>query len=230
MTDLEHQPSADSLLRGFAALGTDALHEPPVPATQVSPMTGPATRERVPLGESLPRTIEPDGGDIPVALTALADGNRPAAFDIERYQQVLGDELRKLRRKRGWTRKQLNACLQSEISLQTLATYELGTRHCSVTRLVELCRAMDELPHDLLAKVHQRVFVDEPGQIRANLRVLAGAEDQRLLPLRRWAADRLDQPNAQNEVLLDTTALDRMAELCDLPTTDLIATLRHLEA
>ena len=151
-------------------------------------------------------------------------------IDAEDYQRILGDELRKLRRSRGWTRKELNEHLQSEISLQTLATYELGTRQCSVVRLVELCLAMDELPQNLLAKVHRRVFTDEPGRVRVSLpRVIADASPE-LLPLRRWAEDRLrtagDQ--AEAEVALDLPALERMAELCELPVVDLITRLRKL--
>ncbi|MDQ7805017.1 helix-turn-helix domain-containing protein [Amycolatopsis sp. A133] len=150
-------------------------------------------------------------------------------IDGEEYQRVLGDELRKLRRSRGWTRKELNQHLQSEISLQTLATYELGTRQCSVVRLVELCVAMDELPQDLLAKVHRRVFVDEPGRVRVDLRKLVADASPDLLPLRRWAEDRLRHAVEQggSEIALDLPALERMAELCRLPTVDLIAHLRR---
>ncbi|MGH3950246.1 MAG: helix-turn-helix domain-containing protein, partial [Pseudonocardiaceae bacterium] len=79
-------------------------------------------------------------------------------FDVETYQRVLGDELRKARKRRGWTRKELNNNLQSDISLQTLATYELGTRQCSVVRLAEICTAMGEQPQEVLARVHTRVF------------------------------------------------------------------------
>ncbi len=92
-------------------------------------------------------------------------------LDTATYQRVLGDELRRLRKQRGWTRRDLNRRLQSDISLQTLATYELGTRQCSVVRLVEICLALDEVPHELLARVHQRVFSDSPvGRIRIDLR------------------------------------------------------------
>lgn len=149
-------------------------------------------------------------------------------IDAEDYQRVLGDELRKLRRSRGWTRKELNQHLQSEISLQTLATYELGTRQCSVVRLVELCIAMDELPQDLIAKVHRRVFVDEPGRVRVDLRSVVIGAPPELLPLRRWAEDRLRRANENGpaEVSLDLPALERMAELCGLPTVDLIGKLR----
>ncbi|WP_326838036.1 helix-turn-helix domain-containing protein [Amycolatopsis rhabdoformis] len=161
-------------------------------------------------------------------------------IDAEHYQRILGDELRKLRRRRGWTRKELNTHLQSEISLQTLATYELGTRQCSVVRLVELCVAMDELPQDLLAKVHRRVFVEEPGRVRVDLQRVVAEASPELLPLRRWAEDRLRRTDqgpgsapagtglGSAEVSLDLPALERMAELCDLPVVDLISHLRKL--
>lgn len=149
-------------------------------------------------------------------------------IDSDLYQRVLGEELRKLRRLRGWTRKELNQHLQSDISLQTLATYELGTRQCSVVRLVELCLAMDELPQDLLAKVHQRVFADEPGKIRLDLTGIVADRQSELLPLRRWAEDRLRQPGTLREVQLDQPAVERMAELCGISPADLLARLRAI--
>jgi transcriptional regulator with XRE-family HTH domain len=152
-------------------------------------------------------------------------------LDTATYQRVLGDELRRLRKQRGWTRRDLNRRLQSDISLQTLATYELGTRQCSVVRLVEICLALDEVPHNLLSRVHQRVFSDSPvGRIRIDLRRIARDEQAALLPLRRWAQGRLTENNghAPPEVSLDITALERMAELCGMQTVDLIASLRRI--
>ncbi|HVV13912.1 helix-turn-helix domain-containing protein [Amycolatopsis sp.] len=151
-------------------------------------------------------------------------------IDSDVYQRVLGEELRKLRRRRGWTRKELNQHLQSDISLQTLATYELGTRQCSVVRLVELCLAMDELPQDLLARVHRRVFTDEPGKVRLDLARIVADHQVELLPLRRWADDRMRQAAGATEVQLDRPALERMAELCGIPVTDLMTRLRTMSA
>lgn len=148
-------------------------------------------------------------------------------IDADAYQRVLGDELRKLRKRRGWTRKELNQRLQSEISLQTLATYELGTRHCSVVRLVELCVAMEEPPQDLLARVHHRVFGDDPGQVRVNLARVAEDDSPELSPLRRWAEDRLRQSSSP-EIQLDRSALERMAELCGMPIQQLLSRLAEL--
>ena len=151
-------------------------------------------------------------------------------LDTANYQRVLGDELRRLRKQRGWTRRDLNRRLQSDISLQTLATYELGTRQCSVVRLVEICLALDEVPHELMARVHQRVFSDSPvGRIRIDLRKVVRDAQPELLPLRRWAKGRLTELNGTPgsvEVSLDISALERMAELCGLETVELIARLR----
>ncbi|TCO62512.1 helix-turn-helix domain-containing protein [Actinocrispum wychmicini] len=152
-------------------------------------------------------------------------------FDVAVYQRVLGDEIRRLRKKRGLTRKQLNRRLQSEISLQTLATYELGTRQCSVVRFVEICVALDEQPHELIARVHERVFTDSPrGRVRLDLRQVVRDDHEELLPLRRWARGRLDTyPNANAaEVHLDFAALEQLASLCGLDTVELIALLRRI--
>ncbi|HEX6358565.1 helix-turn-helix transcriptional regulator [Actinophytocola sp.] len=152
-------------------------------------------------------------------------------LDIATYQRVLGDELRRLRKQRGWTRRDLNHRLQSDISLQTLATYELGTRQCSVVRLVEICLALDEVPHEVLARVHQRVFLDAPvGRIRIDLRKVARDSQPELLPLRRWAKGKLAEFNGHQaaEVSLDISALERMAELCGLETVELIGRLRTI--
>ncbi|MFQ6272355.1 helix-turn-helix domain-containing protein [Kutzneria viridogrisea] len=149
-------------------------------------------------------------------------------IDPMTYQRVLGDELRKLRKQRGWTRKVLQGKLQTEVSLQTLATYELGTRQCSVVRLAEICLAMDALPHDVLAKVHGRIFSDSPGEhVRLDLARVAEDTQPDLLPLRRWARDRLRATGARNaEVQLDLPALEQMAELCGLDTVELLSRLR----
>lgn len=154
-------------------------------------------------------------------------------MDVTTYQRVLGDEIRRLRKRRGLTRKQLNKRLQSDISLQTLATYELGTRQCTVPRFVEICLALDEMPHELMARVHERVFADAPrGRIRVDLRKVAADPQPDLLPLHRWAKGRLAQvrPTSSAEVQLDLAALEQMAELCGVETVELIRRLRQLGA
>lgn len=151
-------------------------------------------------------------------------------IDSDLYQQVLGDELRKLRKKRGWTRKQLNHNLQSDISLQTLATYELGTRQCSVVRLAEICVALGEQPHEVLERVDKALFVGSPGEVHIDLVKVVDSTQPELLPLRRWAADRLSQAStpAASEISLNLPAIERMAELCGVQTHELMDHLREM--
>lgn len=153
-------------------------------------------------------------------------------IDVVTYQRVLGEEIRKLRKRRGWTRKELNQHLQSDISLQTLATYELGTRQCSVVRLVEICLALGELPHQLLARVHERVFSETPtGRVRLDLIAIVRDQQTELQPLRRWAQDKLAQQGPLQEspeIHLDISALEHMAQLCGIDTVDLVGRLRRL--
>ncbi|MQA12476.1 MAG: helix-turn-helix domain-containing protein [Pseudonocardiaceae bacterium] len=162
-----------------------------------------------------------------------AEGQRAVQIDVVTYQRILGEEIRKLRKRRGWTRKELNQHLQSDISLQTLATYELGTRQCSVIRLVEICLALGELPHELLARVHERVFTETPtDRVRIDLLAIVRDQQEELLPLRRWARDRLahqESFHATTEIQLDIGALEQMAQLCGLDTVELISKLRRLD-
>lgn len=155
-------------------------------------------------------------------------------LDPDEYQHVLGEELRELRNRKGWTRKDLSERLDSEISQQTLATYELGTRHCSVVRLVELCLAMGEQPQELLARVQRRLFPQQPGGVRVSLRALTELDGAEFAPLRRWSLGRLHQAStyadesATDAVLLDPHALHWLAQLCGMDATQLATRLRDL--
>lgn len=152
-----------------------------------------------------------------------------SAHDV--FARALGDEIRQARKARGWTRKQLQARLSTEVSVQTLGTYELGTRQCSVARLAELCQAMNILPHDLLARVYEHTTMhDENEKLLVDLdRVLRDRQPE-LTPLRRWARQRLDQAelNQPHTVRFNLAALDRLAELCGVTVVGLIGQLQEL--
>lgn len=145
------------------------------------------------------------------------------------YQALLGDELKSLRKKHGWTRKDLCARLPRELSLQTIATYENGTRTCSVARLATLCRALGARPQDVIARVEQRLYLDiddESGMLRLDLDAVARTTDPRLVPLRRWAADRVG--GSPGEVLLPPSAVQPLAELCGVSLRTLVQQLDEL--
>jgi transcriptional regulator with XRE-family HTH domain len=156
----------------------------------------------------------------------------PAGYvDPATYQRVVGDELRRVRLRRGWTRRQLRERLRADISLQTLATYELGTRSCSIHGLAELCLALDIPPHEVLARAHQRLTdqaaYDSGRRLRLDLVAAADVELPELAPLRAWATQYLAGASQQTRTVpVDRAALDRLAEVCRLDTAGLLAQLR----
>lgn len=70
---------------------------------------------------------------------------------------VLGDELQAVRKRKKWTRRDLQRRLPFDVSLQTIATWELGTRHISAERLVLVCDALGEPAEELIARARMRV-------------------------------------------------------------------------
>ncbi|WP_329056215.1 helix-turn-helix domain-containing protein [Amycolatopsis sp. NBC_01488] len=125
----------------------------------------------MPVPSPVPRSVADVGGD---------------GFD-QAYRRCLGNELRLLRRSRGYTRQQLVDRLGSLIAVQTLATYELGTRHCSVVRLAQVCGALGEDAPTLLARVSQRMASGTPWVVTVDLRAVSADRSPALRGLRRWA-------------------------------------------
>ncbi|MPZ85469.1 MAG: helix-turn-helix domain-containing protein [Actinophytocola sp.] len=151
----------------------------------------------------------------------------------EMIQRVLGDELRNERKGLGWTRRDLAAALGQDISLQTLATYELGTRQCGVVRLWELTEALKTSLPELWSRVMDRI--GDEGQVSGltiDLQAAAKTTLAKLGPLARWAKTCLRTlPDGQQPVVrLDRAALESMAELCGTDTTDLVHRLQDRRA
>lgn len=151
---------------------------------------------------------------------------------IERQSETvscaLGGELRTLRNHRGWTRRDLLTRAKLPISLQTLATYELGTRQCTVTRLWELSEALEEPMDRLVMRVMQRIGEREISGLIIDLRAAARTTAINLGPLRAWARVRLNSlPGVQDPVAqLGRAALEALAELCAIDMAELVRRLR----
>ena len=144
------------------------------------------------------------------------------------YQRAVGHELRALRRSRKLSLRNLLPLLPSDITPQTVAAYEQGVRNCSVTRFAEICRALGEPPHHVLARVEQRVHPTEPvhedaGAVTINLAHVVAYSDPRLLPLRRWAGELLREDPERTHATLTPSALAALAELCDTTPEDVAA-------
>ncbi|WP_084794808.1 helix-turn-helix domain-containing protein [Actinokineospora bangkokensis] len=143
------------------------------------------------------------------------------------YQRALGRELQQMRMRRRWTRAQLVRRLPVELSAQALASYETGTRSCTVVRFVELCMALETSPHDLLERVHDQVSRDDhPASLKVDLTRLALDDRQPLAPARRWAAAEVGR-QAGGSRDLDLSALESLAALCGLPVVELVRMLRQ---
>ncbi|MEV6623053.1 helix-turn-helix transcriptional regulator [Amycolatopsis sp. NPDC051106] len=125
----------------------------------------------MPVPYPVPRSVADVGGD---------------GFD-QAYRRCLGNELRLLRRSRGCTRQQLVDRLGSLIAVQTLATYELGTRHCSVVRLAQVCGALGEDVPTLLARVSRRMASAVAWTVTLDLRAVSTDRSPALRGLRQWA-------------------------------------------
>src|SRR5690606_6184629 len=82
---------------------------------------------------------------------------------------------------------------------------------------------------NLLARVHNRLFAHENGQVRVNLADVVADEQPELLPLRRWARGRL-AAGGSADVRFDRTTLEQLAARCGLRTEELLTRLTKLPA
>jgi transcriptional regulator with XRE-family HTH domain len=159
----------------------------------------------------------------------------PTGEQLDTFARVLGDEIRTLRKAHRWTRKQLQARLNpdDEVSLQTLATYELGTRRMTVERLIEVCAALDHPPDQLLRRAATRAFAEsDDDSIEVDLSTLARTADPQLAPLQRWAALRINQ-SADGKLAtekLEPSAIAALASLAGVTIQRLATVLHELRA
>ncbi|OXM44127.1 helix-turn-helix domain-containing protein [Amycolatopsis alba] len=161
--------------------------------------------------------------------------NTPTSEQLDQFAHALGDTLRAARRERGWTRKQMRAamCTDDDLSLQTLASYELGTRRISVERLIEVCAVLKRQPDELLRRATTLAFSGHYGtRINIDLLSLAHTADPRLRPLQRWAQVRVQQSTPERVLVeeLDATALSAMADIAGTTVYDLVHALRGISS
>lgn len=156
----------------------------------------------------------------------------PEPLDSALLLRVLGAELRAARKRRGWIRRDVQARLVPEVSLQTLATYELGTRGISVVRFVEVCDVLEESAPALLGRSLQLTRGDRPELLPVDLSAVIRSERvASLTPLWRWAVLRLQGHSHEGDkplVYLSQAALEQLAELCGLTPAELLLVLREL--
>jgi transcriptional regulator with XRE-family HTH domain len=108
--------------------------------------------------------------------------------------RTLGEELRRAREAKGWTRAQMVGLLPSGIGDRTLLSYEHGTRHLSVLRLVELSHALGNSAPSLLNQALQRARVHLQNLVlQIDLRLLLTDKSDAFRPMFQWARNKLNE-------------------------------------
>ena len=155
-----------------------------------------------------------------------------------RFRVLLGEELRRLRERRCWTLRQLHRRLGLDVSIETIATWERGTRRCSAVCVWQVCEVFEEPVDELFGRVLRRLnepeghgLENEPEQhgLKIDLRSVASITSSELGPLQRWAKLKLDAYSgaARYTVVFTSSTLDRMTQLCRLETAEFVELLRQ---
>lgn len=118
--------------------------------------------------------------------------NRYPNYDVA-LAEALGQELKRVRERRGLHRADVIRQLEAGIHAQTLATYENGRNSLDLVRLTELCRVLRVSAPELIARVMQLCQRDlDLIGLEVNLaRVAEMTDDPSLLKVRQWARELL---------------------------------------
>lgn len=156
------------------------------------------------------------------------------------YARYLGVELRLARQRRGWTRDQVVervlAATGVPLSRQALASYELGTRACTVVRLHQICAALAVDVSTVLtamaahAERSRRWGRPDVDGVLVDLDKLATSTGHRLSPIRAWARSLLDSGqfhvvDGRRTWRLTGGTFDPLSTLCDMPPGRLLLLL-----
>lgn len=107
--------------------------------------------------------------------------------------RALGDELRRAREARGWSRALFVKRLPSQIGDRTLLAYEHGLRQLTVLRLLELSEALEVPASVIVAQALQRARLYLHNiTVRVDLRHLLQDNNMHYRPLFSWARNRLN--------------------------------------
>lgn len=103
------------------------------------------------------------------------------------YLKALGATLRTLRERKKVTREALVAPTSGRISIQTLGSWELGSRTMPISRLPTIARLLGTTPHEILTIVDAKVIELVTGTITVDLVRLSQLDEPALSYLARWA-------------------------------------------
>ena len=125
--------------------------------------------------------------------------------------RAIGEELRRAREAAGWSRLQLVSRLPSGIGDRTLLSYEHGTRHLTVLRFIEICRALSVAAPTLLNQALQRARIHLQNLVlQIDLRHLLNDRNERFRPMHQWARNKLTE-NPDGVVELPPSSVRELA-------------------
>lgn len=117
--------------------------------------------------------------------------------------RAIGDELRRTREARGWSRAEFVARLPSGVGDRTLLAYEHGLRHLTVLRLIELSEGLGVGATIVLGQALQRAHLHLQNlALRVDLHRLLADDNNTFRPIFPWARNRLNEaPDGIAELL-----------------------------
>jgi transcriptional regulator with XRE-family HTH domain len=135
--------------------------------------------------------------------------------------RAIGEELRRTREARGWSRGHLVARLPSGIGERTLLSYEHGTRHLTALRFIEICRALEVAAPTLLNQAMQRARIHLQNLVlHIDLRHLLNDRSEKFLPMHQWARNKLNE-NPDGIVELPPASIRELATFVGCPYHEL---------
>lgn len=141
--------------------------------------------------------------------------------------KALGEELRRVRDTVGLTRAEVVERATADIHARTYATYEHGTRQCTVARLVDICAALGVGAPEVLELALQRARLHlQTIGLQVDLHAVLRDTSAELKGLRSWAHNRLaanlDSPGIAR---LTVPALQELAVCVGISRTELVRQL-----
>lgn len=139
--------------------------------------------------------------------------------------RAIGEELRRAREALGWSRGHLVSRLPSGIGDRTLLSYEHGTRHLTVLRLIELCRALGVAAPTLLNQALQRARIHLQNLVLLiDLKHLLNDRNEKFRPMHQWARNKLNE-NPEGVVELSPASVRELAAFVGCTYSELAAYL-----
>lgn len=135
------------------------------------------------------------------------------------FAAAVAQQLRTTRRQRRMTQSDVASRTAGVVSKAALANYETGHRSLRVDVFWAIARALDEDPGTLLRTAERACGFGtdtDDGPITVDAEAVLRSDDERLAPVRRWFAMRLQAGGARlavRTVVLDRVALAALAQL-----------------